>query len=345
MRLATAVNYAGSPRTAAERVAELETVGIDIVWVPEAYGFDGPTLMGYLAALTNRVLIGSAVLNVFSRTPATLAQTAAGLDHLSEGRAILGLGASGPQVIEGFHGVPFSRPLARTRAVVEIVRQALRREPLTASGVVELPLPVPPGSGLGKPLKLLSQPQRRTVPIFLAALGPANVQLTAEIADGWLPFLYLPERAAQVWGTSLAEGALRRSSTLGPLEVVAGGRLQLCGSENEARAALDLSRPRLALYVGGMGAPGKNFYYDLVCEYGYEEAAQEIQHHFLAQRRVEAERAVPLELLSLTNLVGVEGYVRERIAAYRESGVTVLNVDVHGPDPTRVVGKLAEWIA
>ena len=206
MRLATSVNYAGTPRTVARHVAELEHAGLDIVWVPEAYGFDGPTLMGFLAALTTRVHIGSAILNVFSRTPAALAQTAAGLDHLSEGRAILGLGASGPQVIEGFHGVPYTRPIARTRAVIDVVRQALRREPLTATGIVELPLPADRGTGLGKPIKLLSRPHRSVVPIFLAALGAANVRMTAEVADGWLPFLYLPERAEAVWGGVAGRG-------------------------------------------------------------------------------------------------------------------------------------------
>jgi F420-dependent oxidoreductase-like protein len=345
MRLATSVNYTGSPRIVAADVAQLEHAGIDIIWVPEAYGFDGPTLMGFLAALTTRAHIGSAVLNIFSRTPAAIAQTVAGLDHLSQGRAILGLGASGPQVVEGFHGVPYARPLARTRAVVNIVRQALRREPLTASGIVELPLSAPAGNGLGKPLKLLSQPERSAVPIYLAALGPANVRLTAEVADGWLPFLYLPERAAQVWSTPLAEGLQKRDPTLAPLEVVAGGRLRLCSSQDEARDALDTARPRLALYIGGMGPPGKNFYYDLVCQYGFEEAAQQIQTHFLARRVKDAERAVPFELLALTNLIGVEGQVRERIAAYRDSGVTVLNVDVHDHDPVRVIGTVAEWVA
>ncbi|WP_054601750.1 LLM class F420-dependent oxidoreductase [Mycolicibacterium fortuitum] len=344
MRLSTAVNYTGSPRTVARKAADLERAGIEIIWVPEAYGFDGPTLMGYLAALTDRVQIGSSILNVFSRTPAALAQTAAGLDHLSEGRAILGLGASGPQVIEGFHGVPFDRPLGRTRAVVDVVRQALRREPLSASGIFELPLTADGGgTGFGKPLKMISHPHRSTVPIFLAALGPANVRLAAEIADGWVPFLYLPEHAPTVWGQSLADGASLRASDLGPLEVVAGGRLQVCNSEDEVRAALEAVRPRLALYVGGMGAQGTNFYFDLVSRYGYEAAAHEIQEHFLAHRVTEAERAVPLELLTLTNLVGTEGYIRDRIAAYRDSGVTILNVDVHDPDPRRLVSAVAEW--
>jgi F420-dependent oxidoreductase-like protein len=200
MRIGAALPYAGNPRGTADEVARWEDAGLDVLWVSEAYGFDAATIMGYLAAKTSRVQIGSAILPVFSRTPALLAQTAAGLDALSGGRAILGLGASGPQVIEGWHGVVYDRPLTRTREIIQICRQAWRREALTHDGIYRLPLPPDQGTGLGKPLKLLTHPVRDRIPIYVASLGDKNVRMTAELADGWLPFLYYPEKAAEVWG-------------------------------------------------------------------------------------------------------------------------------------------------
>ncbi len=216
MKLSTMLMYDGNPRTAADQVVELEKAGIDTVWVAEAYGFDSPTLMGYLAAVTETVEIGAAILNVYSRTPALLAQTAAGLDNVSGGRAILGLGASGPQVVEGWHGMPYSKPLTRTREAIEIIRAALRREKLEYDGKsFQLPLPAGEGTGHGKPLKMLTRPERSSVPIYIAALGPKSVEGAAEYADGWLPFLYSPEGAAKVWGDALAAGKAKRSDDLG----------------------------------------------------------------------------------------------------------------------------------
>ena len=222
MKLSTQLMYAGNPREAADQVAALEKSGLDTVWVAEAYGFDSPTLMGYLAAKTETVEIGSAILNVYSRTPGALAQTAAGLDNVSGGRAILGLGASGPQVIEGWHGLPYDKPLGRTREVVDIVRMALRRERLVHDGkIFHLPLPEGQGTGLGKPLKMLTKPERPSIPIYIAALGQKSVEATAEYADGWLPFLFAPERSHQVWGEALAKGRERRPAELGALEISA----------------------------------------------------------------------------------------------------------------------------
>src|SRR5215218_7317750 len=217
--------YSGNPREAADQVRALEDVGLDTVWVPEAYGFDSPTLMGYLAARTETVEIGSAILNVFSRTPALLAQTAAGLDNVSGGRAVLGLGASGPQVIEGWHGVPYDKPLARTREIVDICRKVWAREDrLTTDGpLYPLPLPEGRGTGLGKPLKIIAHPVRSRIPIYVAALGEKNVELTAEVADGWLPLFFLPEKAKEVFGPSLDAGAAKRAGDLGPLDICAGG--------------------------------------------------------------------------------------------------------------------------
>jgi F420-dependent oxidoreductase-like protein len=344
MKLSTPLTYSGNPRAAADQVTALERAGLDTVWVAEAYGFDSPTLMGYLAAKTDTVEIGAAILNVYSRTPGALAQTAAGLDNVSGGRAILGLGASGPQVIEGWHGLPYDRPLGRTREVVDIVRAALRRERLVYDGkVFHLPLPEGQGTGLGKPLKLLTKPERSSVPVYVAALGQKNVEGTAEYADGWLPFMFAPERASQVWSEALARGTAKRQEGLGPLEVVAGGMVTV---GDDVKGMLDLARPMLALYIGGMGAKGKNFYNTLACEYGFEKEAAQIQDMYLGGNKRDAESVVPLELLEMCNLVGPESYVKERIAAFREAGVTnlqVLPAPVDG-DAARLVSRLKEWV-
>jgi F420-dependent oxidoreductase-like protein len=338
--------YDGNPRNAADQVVALERAGLDTVWVAEAYGFDSPTLMGYLAAKTERVEIGSAILNIYSRTPGALLQTAAGLDNVSQGRAILGIGASGPQVIEGFHGVPYDKPLGRTRELIEIIRMGMKREPLTADGLYQLPLTKENGgvTGLGKPLKLLNHPERSSVPIYVAALGPKNVEQVAEIADGWLPHLYHPEKAKSVWGEPMAKGAANRSAELGPLEVVAGGMVAI-GEGADTKALLDFARPIFALYVGGMGARGRNFYNDVARAYGYEQEAEEIQDLYLSGKKDEAAAKVPLEWLEAANLVGPPSYIRERIAAFEESGVTSLNVTPVGEDPAAIVAQLKEWVA
>jgi F420-dependent oxidoreductase-like protein len=346
MLLSTPLTYSGNPREAADRVASLEKAGLDTIWVAEAYGFDSPTLMGYLAARTETVRIGAAILNVYSRTPGLLAQTAAGLDNVTGGRAILGLGASGPQVIEGWHGLPYDKPLARTRETVDIVRAALRRERLEYDGrVFTLPLPADQGTGLGKPLKMLTRPERSAVPIYVAALGPKNVEGTAEYADGWLPFLFAPEKADDVWGDALAAGTARRPDDLGPLEISAGGLV--CVGE-DVKHVLDQARPTVALYVGGMGAKGRNFYNTLACEYGFEKEAAQIQEMYLGGNKRDAEAVVPLELLEMTNLVGPASYVKERIAAFAEAGVTNLQVvpaPADGGDPAALVARLKEWVS
>jgi F420-dependent oxidoreductase-like protein len=343
MKLSTALMYNGNPRDAADEVVALELAGLDTVWVAEAYGFDSPTLMGYLAAKTETIEIGSAILNVYSRTPALLAQTAAGLDNVSGGRAILGLGASGPQVVEGWHGMPYSKPLTRTREAIEIIRAALRREKLEFEGKsFTLPLPADEGTGLGKPLKMLTHPERDSVPIYIAALGQKSVEGAAEYADGWLPFLYSPEGATKVWGDALAAGTARRSSDLAPLEIAAGGMVAV---GEDVKGLLDFARPIFALYIGGMGARGKNFYNDLACQYGYEKEAKEIQDLYLDGKKKEAEAAVPLELLEQANLVGPESWVKERIEAFRESGVTNLQIAPASDDNPALVRQLKEWVS
>lgn len=343
MKLSTMLMYGGDPRSAADQVAGFEEAGLDTVWVAEGYGFDSPTLMGYLAARTTTVEIGSAILNVYSRTPTLLAQTAAGLDSVSGGRAIIGLGASGPQVVEGWHGMPYVKPLGRTKETIDIIRAALRREVIEYRGrTFDLPLPANQGSGLGKPLKLLTRPKRPSVPLYIAALGPKSVEGAAAYADGWLPFLYSPEGAGQVWGGSLAAGAAKRSEDLAPLEIVAGGMVAV---GDDVKGMLDLARPMLALYIGGMGARGKNFYNDIACQSGYEAEAKEIQDLYLDGKKKEAEAKVPLELLERVNLVGPTSYVKERIEAFRESGVTNLQVTPVSSDPAGLVRQLKEWMA
>ncbi|MFL6089128.1 MAG: LLM class F420-dependent oxidoreductase [Aeromicrobium sp.] len=345
MKLSSALMYAGNPRDAADQVGALEKAGLDTIWVAEAYGFDSPTLMGYLAAKTETIEIGAAILNVYSRTPGALLQTAAGLDNVSGGRAIIGLGASGPQVIEGFHGLPYANPLGRTREIIDLIRSGLRREPLVHEGTFNVPLTKEQGAvtGLGKPLKLLVTPERSSIPLYIAALGEKSVSGAAAYADGWIPFLYHPERAASVWGDSLAKGTAKRQDGLAPLEVVAGGMCAI-GEGPETKALLDFARPLVALYVGGMGARDKNFYNTLFRQYGYEKEAEEIQNLYLDGKKKEAEAVIPLEFLEAMNLVGPESYVKERIEAFRESGVTNLQITPVAEDAPALVTRVKELI-
>ncbi|RJQ77822.1 LLM class F420-dependent oxidoreductase [Pseudonocardiaceae bacterium YIM PH 21723] len=338
MKISTGVPLGMDPISAADYAVDLERAGVDTFWVPEGYGFDSPTLMGYIAAKTSRIEIGSAIMNIYSRVPTLLAGTAAGLDAVSDGRAILGIGASGPQVIEGWFGVPYDKPLARTREVIDICRRAWRREVITNDGVFQIPVPEGKGTGLGKPLKMVNRPQRADIPIYVAALGEKNVQLAAELADGWMPHLFLPEKATEIWGPSLAAGHAKRE--LGPLEVCAGGLLAI-GEDQDGM--LDLVANMVALYVGGMGARGRNFYNTLFQRYGYEAEAQLIQDLYLAGNKDEAAAAVPREFLRQTNLVGPAGYVRERVAAFQEAGVTNLLVATFG-DATGQISQLREFI-
>jgi F420-dependent oxidoreductase-like protein len=346
VRLSMQVPYGGTPAelsAAADRVVELEKAGLDVVWVAEAYSFDAPSMMGYLAARTERIQIGAAILPIYTRTPTLLAMTAAGVDALSDGRCILGLGASGPQVVEGFHGVAYDAPLGRTREIVDICRKVWRREPVVHDGThYHVPLPPGQGTGLGKPLKLINRPVRSRIPIYVAALGPNNVQMTAEIADGWLPLFWVPEKAAEVFGPSLAAGSAARDPELGPLEIAAGGLVAIGDDVAHLR---ELSRPTVALYVGGMGAKGRNFYNALARRYGYEREAGLIQDLYLDGKKDEAAAAVPDEFLERINLVGPAGYVRERLAAFRESGVTMLTITPVGDDPVKIVEQLKDWTA
>ena len=327
MRVGMMLNYAGGFAETVVELADYERVGLDIVFVPEAYSYDAVSQLGYIAAKTERLQIASGILQLYSRTPALTAMTAAGLDYVSGGRFTLGLGASGPQVIEGWHGVPYDAPIGRAREIIEICRMVWRRERLVYKGrYYELPLAG--GTGLGKPLKLINHPVRERIPIALAAIGPKNVALAAELAESWMPIFYLPERAGQVWGPAVAEGGAKRDPSLGPLDVIASAPLAI---GDDVTGLRDLSRPLLALYIGGMGARGRNFYNDLARRFGYEGEAKAIQDAYLDGRKEEAEALVPAELVERTSLIGPESYVRERIAAYREVGVTTLNVTPLAP--------------
>ena len=322
MRTGVFLSYAGGFHEAAEHVAVLERQGVDIVLVAEAYSFDAVSQLGYLAAKTSTIELGSGVVPIYTRTPTLLAMTAAGLDYVSDGRFRLGIGTSGPQVMEGFHGVPFDAPLGRTREVVQICRQVWRRERVSHQGKnYQIPLPPGRGTGLGKPLKLINQTVRERIPINIAALGPKNVELTAEIAEGWQPVFFYPERADDIWGEALRAGKAKRDSQLGDLDVMVGVSLAI-GDNVEDR--LQWAKPQLALYIGGMGAKGRNFYHNVATRYGFGEVADRIQDLYLSGRKVEAIAAVPDELVRNVSLIGPRGYVAERIAAFAEAGVTTL---------------------
>jgi F420-dependent oxidoreductase-like protein len=341
VRLGASVGRA-DPGTLKKRAREYEDAGVDVLWVAELYGFDGPSLMGFLAAVTDRVQIGSSILPFYSRSPALLAMTAAGVDALSGGRCILGIGASGPQVIEGFHGVPFDSPVGRTEEIIEVCRSIWRREPVVHNGRhYQIPLPEGEGLGLGKPLKLIDHPVRDSIPVFVAATGPKNVETAARIADGWIPIFFWPERSGQVWGSAVAAGLGRRSADLEPLEVVASVTVAVGEGQEQLREA---ARPQLALYIGGMGARQMNFYNDLACRYGLEGPAKQIQDLYLSGHKDEAARAVPDELVEGTTMIGPPGLVRDRLAAYREAGVTLLNIRPAGPDPLRTIAQVRELL-
>jgi len=346
MRIGMMLNYAGGFAETVTELADYEKAGLGIVFVPEAYSFDAVSQIGFIAARTERLQIGSGILQIYSRTPTLTAMTAAGLDYVSGGRFTLGLGASGPQVIEGWHGVPYDAPVGRSRELIEICRLVWRRERLSYDGTYyKIPLPPGQGTGLGKPLKLINRPVRDRIPVMLAAVGPKNVALAAELAEGWQPFFFMPEKAAEVWGGPLAEGTARRDPALGPLDVVAQAPLMI---GEDVAGYRELARPFFALYIGGMGARGRNFYNTLAHRLGYGAAAGQIQDAYLGGRKAEAEALVPAELLEQTSLIGPAGYVRERLAAWRGAGATTLTVTplagTHA-DRVRLIEQAAELAA
>ena len=322
MRTGIFLNYASGFLEAVDQVVELEKIGVDIALVAEAYSYDAISQLGFLAAKTSRIELATGVVPIYIRTPTLLAMTAAGLDYVSDGRFRLGIGTSGPQVMEGFHGVAFDAPLGRTREVVDICRKVWRRERVKYDGkYYQIPLPPEKGTGLGKPLQLINHPVRDRIPITIAALGPKNVQLAAEIAEGWQPVFFQPDKADDVWGDSLRAGFAKRDPDLGPLDIMVSAPLAI-GDDVDDRLAW--AKPQLALYIGGMGARGKNFYHNLATSYGYGDVANHIQDLYLDGKKAEAIEAVPDELVRNVSLVGPHGFVKERLAAYADAGVTTL---------------------
>ncbi|MCI0548411.1 MAG: LLM class F420-dependent oxidoreductase [Candidatus Rokubacteria bacterium] len=341
MRLGLNLGYSGSAFDLnVPLIQEADRLGFHSVWSAEAYGSDAVTPITWAAARTERIHVGTAIMQIPARTPTLTATTALTLDALSGGRFLLGLGVSGPQVVEGWHGVQFGKPLARTRECVEIVRAVWRREkPLEWSGeYYQIPYRGAGATGLGKPLKSIIH-GRPDIPIYLAAIGPRNVELAAEIADGWLPIFFSPERMG-VFREALARGFARagEGKSLARFDVAPTAAVVMGADAARCR---DMVKPRLALYVGGMGARGTNFYNELVCRYGYEDAARRIQDLYLAGKKEEAAAAVPDALVDEVALCGPAERIRDRLAAWREAGITTLICGLRGVDELRTMAELA----
>ena len=340
MKVGMPLEYSGGFMQTVDDLVDYEKAGLQIVYVPEVYSFDAPSQLGYIAAKTETLEIASGIMQLYSRTPTLTAMTAAGLDYVSGGRFTLGIGASGPQVVEGFHGVPYQQPLVRIREVIEICRSVWRREKLEYEGKhFQIPLSKERGgTGLGKPLRIINQPVRDRIPIMVAALGEKSVAQVAAIAEAWEPIFYFPERAHLVWGESLERGLAKRDPELGPLDIVTGVGLAIGDDVEELMA---VARDQLALYIGGMGARGKNFYNDLAVGYGYEQEAKLIQDLYLDGRKDEAAAAVPDELVRSTNLIGPLEFVKERLAALGENGVTTLMLSPLSKDRSRRIADIS----
>jgi F420-dependent oxidoreductase-like protein len=319
-----------SPLELIELAQEAERLGYDSAWAAEAWGTDAVSVLAWLAAVTTNIKIGSAILQIPARTPANTAMTAVTLDLLSGGRFLLGLGTSGPQVVEGWHGEPWGKPLTKTREYVEIVRAVLRRDVLEHHGThYDIPYSLDGATGLGKPLKLMARPLRADVPIYLASLRPKSVELAAEIADGWLPIFFSPERARATFPAPFARDGL---------EIAPAVPAVLSDDVESARDAL---RPYYALYIGGMGARGQNFYNDLATAYGFEADAKRIQDLYLDGKKKEAAAAVPDALVDEMTLVGPRERIAERLDAWRESGATTMLVSARDLGTLRAVAELA----
>jgi F420-dependent oxidoreductase-like protein len=334
VKLGVNLGYAPPGTNPAELVPVVqlaEALGYDSAWAAEAWGTDAISVLGWLGASTTRIKIGSAIMQIPGRTPANTAMTAATLDLMSGGRFILGLGTSGPQVVEGWHGQPWGKPLAKTREYVEIVRTALRRDIVEHHGeYYRIPYDGPDATGLGKPLKLMMRPLRADIPIYLAAMAPKNVALAAEIADGWLPLFVHPERFDDAFGKSIA-GAREGFEIAATVSVLVG---------DDVEALRDALKPYIALYVGGMGAKGKNFYNSLVSRYGWEAEAERIQELYLGGKQREAIAAVPDELVDALSLIGPKERIRDRLEAWRETPVTTLIVGSPQPEALEVLANL-----
>jgi F420-dependent oxidoreductase-like protein len=332
MRLGYYMGYAPPGTSPLDPIAlaqEAERLGFDSAWAAEAWGTDCVSVLAWLGATTEKIKLGSAIMQIPGRTPANTAMTAATLDLLSGGRFLLGLGTSGPQVVEGWHGEPWGKPLAKTREYVDIVRTALRRELVEHHGE-HYDIPFGNGTGLGKPLKLMARPLRADIPIYLAAMAPKAVAQAFEIADGWLPLFWSPEKARGIWGDAIA-GARE------DFDVAATAPAILIDDVETGR---DFLKPYYALYVGGMGARGKNFYNDLFARYGYEAEAREIQDLYLGGNKRDAAAKVPDAFVDEVALVGPKERLAERVEAWRESGATSLLVSTQQPEALRALAEI-----
>ena len=345
MKLGLQLGYWGAqpPQGVGELVEEAERCGFDAVFTAEAWGSDAFTPLAWWGRQTSRLRLGTSIVQMSGRTPTSIAMHALTLDHLSGGRVVLGMGVSGPQVVEGWYGQPFAKPLARTREVVSIIRQVLAREsPVTNDGP-HYPLPFRgEGSlGLGKPLKPITHPLRADLPIWLGAEGPKNVAQTAEIADGWLPIFYSP-KAAAMYRPWLDEGFARPGARHTPetFEIAATCHLQVTRGPEETAAVIDGLKPFAALYMGGMGAKDMNFHKQVFERMGYADVASEVQELYLAGRKDAAAAAVPAELVDDIHIVGEPGKVKERVAAWEESGVTTLLLSCRTPEEVRRVAEV-----
>lgn len=347
MKISTALGTGTSidPQQLTKQAQDLESAGIDLVWGGEIYGFDLVSTLAFVAGQTTTLELMTGILPIYSRTPALIAQTAMTIDALSQGRFTLGIGSSGPQVIEGWHGVEFDKPVSRTEDVIEICRKVWSGEKLEHDGrVVDLPLPEGRGTGSAKALRLMCKPYRQHIPIAVAAIGPKNVEMAARTADMWQPIHFVPEKFNDVWGDSLEAGRAERDPQLAPLQMLAGGVVAL-GSGPVVDEARRQVRNTIGFYVGGMGSRDKNFYNDLFRRYGYEEEAAEIQDLFLGGKKGEAMEAVPEDYIDRASLTGDEGRVRERIQVYRDVGVTHLDITIpEGTEnPLEVISKIKAW--
>jgi F420-dependent oxidoreductase-like protein len=328
MRTATTIDASGAPWSeTVDFVVEAERLGLDVCWVAEAWGSDAPSPLGFLAARTERLLLGSGVVQVGTRSPALVAQTALTLQDMSQGRFLLGLGSSGPQVLEGLHGVPFAHPLGRMRETVEVVRAVMAGEKVTYDGRhVTLPLP----GGEARPMRVSVTAQER-VPVYLATLSPRMLRLTGEVADGWLGTSFVPEGAATSL-EPLAEGAVAAGRTLADLDLCQGAEVAFADDPGDLEAMLDARRAGLAFSLGGMGSASRNFYHDAYARQGFADVAAEVRALWQAGRRGDAAAAVPRALVAATTLIGTEDGVRERLAVWRDAGITTVRLYPAGAD-------------
>ncbi len=340
MRIGINVGYSGSTMSInIDMIKQADDLGLHSVWTAEAYGSDAVTPLAWIAGQTKQIKVGTAIMQIPARTPAMTAMTATTLDQISGGRFLLGIGASGPQVVEGWHGVAYGKPMKRTREYIEILRKIFAREaPLTYEGPhYQIPYQGGDASGLGKPLKSILH--GRQLPIYVAAIGPKSVQQTAEIADGWLPIFFSPERAMDIYKERIEAGFAKAGNDkgYGDFDIAVNPTVIVA---DDVQAGIDMLKPMMALYIGGMGARGKNFYNDLACRYGFESAAKTIQDLYLDGKKKEATAAVPNELVDEVALIGPKERIRDRVAVWKESPATTMICGIAQPEAIPILAEL-----